>query len=87
MRLGLAVLVLLLAAGRVEAVEYSLLQWKKDQQCEVVVSLPFFGSHYSRLGIYPSRWEAERALEDSRRRHKCPPPPQAERGGKKPPRD
>lgn len=74
MRLALAVVAALLAANEAAAVEHYLLQWKKDRRCEVVVRLPFFGSHYTQIGIYPTRWEAERALDDSRRRRECPPP-------------
>ncbi|MEW5729471.1 MAG: hypothetical protein AB1918_16705 [Pseudomonadota bacterium] len=84
MRLLMLTAVAVLAAAEAGAVEYHLLQWKKDRQCEVVARPPFFGSHYVELGLYPSKWEAERALDDHRRRRECPPPPEDDRHAAKP---
>lgn len=82
---GLVALVLLVGwAGQAAAQDHHLVQWKKSQQCAVLTQLPLFGGHWVELGIFPSRFEAERALQQSRRRGECPaatevaakPPPQ-----------
>ncbi len=80
MRLAmLAAIVAAAVAGDAAAVEHHLLQWKKDRQCEVVVRPPYFGSHFVELGVYASEWEAERELDDRRRRRECPPAIRPER--------
>lgn len=52
-----------------------LVKWKKTGTCEIVSTLPLFGDHWTEIGIYPTPFQARRALEQARRLRICPPPP------------
>jgi hypothetical protein len=54
------------------AIEHNVVRWKKTGQCEIVTTLPRWGDHWTVLGEYDSRAEAERALAKSRQTRACP---------------
>ena len=66
------------------AVEHNVVRWKKTGQCEIVTSLPMWGDHWTVLGEFDSRAEAERALAKSRQTRACPLSKTAKRADKMP---
>lgn len=84
MRPLLAFIMVLLAASPVLAIEHTLLRWKKTGQCEIVTQVPLWGSHWTALGAFDSRFQAERALAVSRKTHACPQSKSANRAEKMP---
>jgi|AGTN01.1.fsa_nt_gi hypothetical protein len=61
-----------IAATPAQAVEHTLVRWKKTGLCEIVTHLPLWGSHWVVLGTYDSKVQAERALSVSRKARACP---------------
>ncbi|MBC7905411.1 MAG: hypothetical protein H7Y60_01525 [Rhodospirillaceae bacterium] len=80
----LAMTMVLVAAWPAWAVEHTLLRWKKTGQCEIVTQIPLWGDHWTTLGEFPSRSQAERALAVSRKTHACPQSKSASRADKMP---
>ena len=73
MRLLLTACVLLtVTATQALAVEYTILRYKKNGFCEIVLDVPRWGDHFEALGAYNSRFEAERALATFRKKEGCP---------------
>ena len=73
---GFLILVFMLASGAAWSQELHLVQWKKTKQCEVIATLPLFGDQWEELGVYESRYLAERALRMARNTRRCPAPPE-----------
>jgi hypothetical protein len=73
-RFVLAFALTILASASAWAQDLHLVYWKKTHQCEVVSTLPLFGNHWEELGVYDSRFQADRALRAARRTHQCPLP-------------
>ncbi|CAA7619400.1 hypothetical protein [Magnetospirillum sp. UT-4] len=71
MRITLAVLFSLAALPAAAAPEHLLVRWPASGACEVRVSVPHWSGQWQRLGGYPSRAEAEKALAASMRSGVC----------------
>lgn len=84
MRPLFAFLMVLVTASPAWAIEHTLLRWKKTGQCEIVTQVPMWGDHWTTLGEFDSRFQAERAMAVSRRTHACPESKSANRAEKMP---
>jgi hypothetical protein len=80
LRFAVAAVLCCAATAAAAAQDFHLVRWKKSGLCDVVTALPLFGGHWTELGVYPTRRQADTALGASRRTRQCPPAPKPRDG-------